>query len=241
MVCFESGNNSRYGDIEQKYIFVEQEREALLERLSHCLIPDSKFFVGSVFSIYYDTPNLDLYYQKRHSDYIKSKIRLRWYSEFSECTPDREVKCYLELKKKYGVFRQKTRIELFFDLARLTDDPFSDEEITKAPLRIHELAYAPPGILVPIILIQYKRYRFVDPQTDSRIALDWDIRCTHVNSRYILGFSPVHLDVGVLEIKGAHRHLLPTLSRISSYLTKEAFSKYARCCEHLMLPLSRRI
>jgi hypothetical protein len=227
--------------IEQKYIFVAQEQDGVLEWLSHCLVPDSQFYCGSIFSIYYDTPDLDLYYEKRNSDYLKAKVRLRWYSDSSRSTPEDKVTCYLELKRKYGVLRQKNRIAFSLNSRTLTDDPFSEEQIATAPLRIHELLYSPPGMLVPILLIQYKRYRFVDPQTGSRIALDSDIQCAHVNSRYIVGFPPVHLDVGVLEIKGAQRHLLSPLKGISSYLTRETFSKYARCCEHLMMPLSRRI
>ena len=229
------------GSIEQKYIFMEQHREGILEWLLHSSIPDSQFHYGSVSSIYYDTPSLDFYDEKRNSDYLKSKVRLRWYSDGPGSISDSQMKCYLELKTKTGILRQKNRIELFLPSKILNGDPLSEEEIEKIPLRIHELSYAPPGFLVPTILIQYFRHRFFDPETGSRISLDGNIHCPQANSQYIHGFPPVHLDVGVLEIKGTHRHLPRSLNGISPYITRDAFSKYARCCEHLMQPLSRRI
>ena len=64
-------------DIEQKYIFVEQQGDPILEWLHDFLIPDSEYYCGSVFSIYYDTPYMHLYDEKRNSDYLKSRVRLR--------------------------------------------------------------------------------------------------------------------------------------------------------------------
>jgi hypothetical protein len=241
MVDLEGAKQETCKDIEQKYIFLEPEKDGILDWLSSCMVPEQKYYSGYVFSIYYDTPYLDLYYEKRHSDYLKSKVRLRWYSDKSELDPDQEVRCFLELKRKYGILRQKSRIPFSLASGTLTHALLLNEEIANAPLRIQELAYTPPNRLVPILLVQYQRYRFVDPQTGSRIALDGNIRCTHVNSTYISGFPPVHLDMGVLEIKGAERQLPHSLNGVSSSLTREAFSKYARCCEHLMLPLSRRL
>ncbi len=205
------------------------------------MIPDSQYYFGSISSIYYDTPTLELYYEKRNSDYLKTKVRLRWYSDESKGTLDNELQCYLELKSKNGVFRQKRRMPLSLSLTALKGDPFSEEEIVLVPSRVHELSYVSSGPLVPTVLIQYKRYRFVEVESHSRVALDVNIRCTHANPAYIMGFPPVHLSEGVLEIKGVHRYLPSSLNSISSYLSREAFSKYARCLEHPMLPLSRRI
>lgn len=233
--------SSSQGDIEQKYIFIAQQHDGMLSWLNHCLIPDTSFPVGRVSSIYYDTPNLDLYDEKRNSDYVKSKVRLRWYSDLAKGIINDDITCYLEVKEKWGVFRKKNRIEIPLSSWMLKGDVFTEEKIETIPSRVHELSSIPSGFLVPTILIQYMRYRFLDPQTGSRVALDTDIECTHVNSRYVEGFPPVHLDQGVLEVKGSRRDLPNSLNGIRSYLSREAFSKYARCLEHLMLPLSRRI
>lgn len=227
--------------IEQKYIFPEKVSPILLEWLRYCCVPDPKFSAGSISSIYYDTPTYALYDEKRNSDYLKFKVRLRWYSDLARTAVDGDVKCYLEVKHKCGVLREKRRIELMLPGTMLEGDPFSQEEILQMPQRLHELSYQPPGVLVPIALIQYKRYRFVDPESGSRIALDAGICCPRVNTNFIIGSSSTQLSAGVLEVKGPSRKFPSFLMGIRSYVTREAFSKYARCCESFPQPLGRRI
>ncbi len=234
-------NTDAFQNIEQKYIFVAQQKEMILDWLQYCYIRDPAFYFGTISSLYYDTPTLSLYDEKRNSDYLKSKVRLRWYENLQESNQAFDVKCYLEIKRKYGTVRQKERMELVISSKKLVIDPFSDEEILSLPARVYELGYFPTGILVPMLLIQYNRYRFVDAQSGARIALDTEICCTHVNATYVSGLPPVYLGAGVLEIKGRHRQLLSSLHPIHVHLTKEAFSKYARCLEYLMQPLARQV
>ncbi|MCP4609827.1 MAG: VTC domain-containing protein [Planctomycetes bacterium] len=234
--------DSLQSSIEQKYVFVNQEKDMILEWLEYCYIRDPDFPFGPISSVYYDTPGLYFYQEKRNSDYLKTKIRLRWYANLEASDSDFPVKCYLETKQKYGALRRKERVELTISSRRLsTHDLFSDEEILNLSSRVYELRIFPPGMLVPILLIQYNRYRFVDPRSGSRIALDTDICSTCANPQYIAGFPPITLGMGVLEIKGKHRKMLNALHPISDHLTKEAFSKYARCCEHLMQPFGQRL
>ena len=148
---------------------------------------------------------------------------------------------FLGGEKKCGVLRDKQRIELEVSSEILLDRLFSADEILRLPSLAYGLKYFPQGFLVPILLIEYERYRYVDPLSSSRIALDTNICCIHANSEYISGIPPIYLNVGVLEIKGAHREMLRSLSPIANHLTKEAFSKYGRCCEAIMQPLERRL
>ncbi|MHC4706353.1 MAG: VTC domain-containing protein [Planctomycetota bacterium] len=235
-------NDPPQGSIEQKFVFVNQEKGLILDWLEYCYIRDPNFPFGPISSVYYDTPSLYFYQEKRNSDYLKAKIRLRWYANLQASDPDFPVKCYLEAKRKYGAIRRKERVELLISSGRLaTHDLFSDEEILDLSSRVYELGVFPPGTLVPILLIQYNRYRFIDPRSGSRIALDTDIQCMCANPQYFAGLPPISLGMGVLEIKGKHRKILNTLHPISDHLTKEAFSKYARCCEHLTQPFGQRL
>jgi hypothetical protein len=227
--------------IEQKYLFAEQREKIIFDWLRYCCMPDSQYYFSEVFSIYYDTPRLDLYYEKRNSDYIKTKVRLRWYTAWLNGDGDCEVPCYLEVKRKYGIRRSKKRIALTMAKKNLFQAPFSDATIRDLPKRVHELSYDPPGILVPILVVNYRRYRFFDQASGSRIALDTQIQCSNANALFLTGFPPVHLRVGVLEIKGNLNNPLKSLTAVRPYLTKDSFSKYARCCEELMYPLGRRI
>ena len=232
---------SFYMIIEQKYILIAQQGLVIQDWLEHVCVHDPKYYLGTVSSIYYDTPTLYHYFEKRNSDYIKCKIRLRWYDALIHGDLDRNVRCYIECKRKQGTLRQKERKEVFVSAKSLAGDPFSEEEILRAPSEIYEFDYLPPGILVPMLLIRYKRFRYVDPHSGVRIALDEEMCCTHANTAYIPGETPLHFDVSVLEIKGFHSELPNFLYPIRDYLTREAYSKYARCCEHLMQPLGRRI
>ena len=229
-----------FRNIEQKYNFVGQQKTMILDWLEHCYTWDPVFEFGTISTLYYDTPTMSLYNEKRNSDYLKSKVRLRWYENLLESNRSSEVKCYLEVKQKIGSVRQKLRSEHVIASGKLINGLFSDEEILNLPSKAYELNYFPRGLLVPMILIQYNRYRFIDTHTNSRIALDTDIHSECVNVEYFPVSPPVHLDMGVLEIKGKQRNLLNTLIPMSCYLTKAAFSKYAQCLEHLMQPLNKR-
>jgi hypothetical protein len=229
-----------FHSFEQKYIFMGQQKEMILDWLEYCYVRDPVFDFGTISSIYYDTPALSSYYEKRNSDYLKSKVRLRWYEDLQTSDPDVDVTCYLEVKRKYGTVRQKERMEVVIPLKKLLDDPFSDRDILNLPYRIHELRCFPPGILVPTLLIQYDRYRFIDSQGRSRVALDTDICCNRVNEVYFPLVPPVHLGMGVLEVKGNQNELPDSLNPIQAQLTKSAFSKYAQCFEHLGNPLELR-
>lgn len=229
-----------FKSFEQKYLFIGQQKEMILDWLKHCYTRDPAFDIGTISTIYYDTPALSSYYEKRNSDYLKSKVRLRWYENLNSSDTDVDVTCYLEVKRKLGTVRQKERMEVVIPSKKLIDDPFSDQEISNLPSRVYELSCFPPGNLVPVLLIQYNRYRFMDSDGRSRIALDTDICCTRVNATYFPFVPPVNLGMGVLEIKGKQTELPNSLNPIKTYLTKSAFSKYAQCLEHLANPLELR-
>jgi len=227
--------------IEQKYVFIGHLSQIVLEWAEHICVHDPKYYRGSVSTLYFDTTSLDHYYEKRNSDYLKTKLRLRWYDDVDILDRGVMVRCYLEAKRKHGVSRTKERKEMLFSSGSLRDGLFSDAGIQNAPSRACELDYVPAGILVPILLVQYERHRFVEPRSGSRVAVDTNIRCTQVNPAFIPRLPPVFLDAGVLEVKGPHRELPGSFHAIGAHLTAEAFSKYTMCCEHLMQPLGRRI
>jgi hypothetical protein len=234
-------NENHFRHIEQKYLFHAGQKEMIIDWLEHAFVHDPAFDFGAVSSIYYDTPLLSLYNEKRNGDFLKCKVRLRWYTDLQSIDQNTEVKCFLEIKRKYGAICKKQRMQLVIASRKLVDDPFSDEDILNMPSRVFEMDYLPPGILVPVLLLQYNRYRYVDSRSSSRIAVDTDIRCTRANETFFPCVIPVYLGVAVLEVKERHRSMSSDLSSISSYLTKSSFSKYAQCCEHLMQPLGRSV
>jgi hypothetical protein len=233
---------------ETKYVFVEAERDLLLAWLRSRLHPDRQYPFGRIVTIYYDTPSLDLYYQKRNGDYLKTKVRLRWY-DTADVSRDADrasgpfpsdLPCFLEVKEKVGSVRGKRRLSLRLPAEALRGDAIRSPAVLHAPRRLAELSFRPPGLLVPILEVRYDRFRFVDPESGTRVALDSGIRCTRANGQYIGGAPPVDVRVGVLELKGHAGEAPPALTHLGLRVVKESFSKYARCCDALTQPLSMR-
>jgi hypothetical protein len=223
---------------EHKFLFPRESHDFILQYLKHATRPDPEFPAGQITSIYYDTPTLDCYYEKRDSTYLKSKVRVRWYGSPK---PPGDVSCFLELKAKTGATRQKHRVEMKVPARVLAGYDLHDPSLAIVPSMLESMGLSFPGAFVPMLVVQYDRTRFVDPATNARLAVDINIRCPKVNQRFVPGIGPVFLDMGVFEVKGPERDLPPSLLPLGRCLTSGTFSKYATCFEQLLEPASRRL
>lgn len=225
----EDGNTT----IEQKFLFQSAAKEMLLDWLQFRLVRDPKHYHGPIVSLYYDTPALRFYGEVCNGDYLKTKVRLRWYQ--TAFPPEqRLVDCFLEIKQKFGVRRYKRRQKMTLEPACLTGDLFSHTAIRAVPESMPPLILLARGLLVPLLIVEYERFRFIDPRSGSRIALDIGITCSRANPAYLRGTAPVKLNAGVVEVKGALDALPDCLRPMQRHLRKRSFSKYARCCELLI-------
>ena len=222
-------------EIEQKFAFRNAEAAVLLQCLRGLLPEDSKYPVGTISSLYFDSPNLDLYDEKVNSDYIKTKVRLRWYDDCAQNDPEYPIPCFLEVKRKIGSLRQKARQKIDV-VARDLCNPFENQESLELGDMVLGMGFLPSFLLRPMVIIAYRRHRFVDYQSSSRISLDTEIRCPMVNPHTIPCPGSFKLAEAVLEVKGEIEHLPRSLYPLSSFLFKNAFSKYARCVERALHP-----
>ncbi|MBN2553776.1 MAG: VTC domain-containing protein [Spirochaetales bacterium] len=227
--------------IEQKYLFHAGYTDMIREWVDHACVADPLYPCGVVSSLYYDTPELLHFHESRNGDFQRAKVRLRWYLDPTAAHPDAGVPCFLEVKSKQGALTGKRRKEVAVRSAVLYGDPFTSREILDLPERVLELGYQAAGMLVPVLLIQYRRRRYHDVASGCGISLDGEICCSRVNERVVQGTPPVFLDVGVLEIKGMNRRNRDLLEPIGSYLSRSPFSKYAVGLETLMQPVARRV
>src|SRR5918996_741170 len=186
--------------IEQKFVFNAAKKDVLLDWLEFHFERDSSFYFGPIVTLYYDTPSLSLYGQVRNGDYLKTKVRLRWYQKHFP-PEQRSVSCYMEIKQKCGTRRYKQRQPQTLEPGCLTGDIFSQPAILEAPYELAELHVFARNVLVPILLVEYERFRFIDPVSGSRISLDSRITCSRANSAY-LADAPLAWATDVLEIKG---------------------------------------
>ncbi len=196
------------------------------------LARDESFPTARVSSLYYDTPDLQFVGHKTNSDYLKLKVRLRWYDDPISGATDPDA--FFEVKAKEGAERRKLRVALKGEAPHLAGLDLMSAELAGLPVRLaHAGPPLPPG-LEPFVVVSYLRKRFVLARTGTRISLDWDIRVARSHPR----FGPVPdrpLDTAVVELKGDQRVLPPELRGLTDLGARLAsFSKYGHCADRVL-------
>jgi hypothetical protein len=223
---YSSGKSNHSSGVEIKYVFHGRSAQKVICWLKGRVRPDNEYPAGKISSIYYDSPEWDFLYEKINSDYLKSKVRLRWYHEFESGLPLAES--FIEIKHKAGLRRKKIREKTglsgeFLETAaldhpKLMDLPYRLKSEGDMRFRRH---------LFPVFQVSYHRLRYVEPITGTRISVDYNIHVPKINPRLKLRSNPFKFEQAVLEIKGN----VYNLSDLLSYLTvmgcrKQSFSKY---------------
>ena len=117
-------------DLERELKFVlPASRADIAARLLGMLCkPDGRYPDADVWTIYYDSPGFDSLDEKLNSDYLKTKIRVRWY------TPPggpAEGPVFLEAKQRVGNRRDKVRV-----LLPMTADTLVSRRLDDARVRV---------------------------------------------------------------------------------------------------------
>jgi hypothetical protein len=205
----------------------------LLERVCR---RDSEYPSAFVWTIYYDAPDLRSLGEKLNSDYLKSKIRLRWYADL-----DGQVigTAFVEVKTRSGTRRAKVRVPAPYPAETIATWGLQDARLLALPhlLRAHGVSTGTGW--QPIVLLRYRRDRFVEPASLARVSLDSDIRAMAVNRRFISTFDDTAIGLAVLEIKGGADELparLTPLLRLG--IRQRSFSKYLAVYQHVTRSIS---
>lgn len=209
------------------------ERKFTSDRISHDAVinilrsyckPDGSYPQGDLESIYFDDPMLSSYWEKANGDSLKRKIRIRWYHGGNAKT----VRTFLEVKDRIGAARNKARYEFTAPAELMINGDLSSPELLDlAYSAMHESGFAINEGLVPVLSIRYNRYRFVCPQTESRISVDWNIKATRSNRDVFPAASHLKCPMTICEAKSDSFRSWPfseDLMRIG--LRQESFSKY---------------
>ncbi len=198
--------------------------------LQHVCVPDFEFPSNRVSSIYYDTPDLSCYQEKANGDYLKTKVRLRWY-EPSLKNETGQIPAFLEIKTKEGIRGGKFRKKLFFPEHWLDQVSMEDTALTEVIYEnAYELGVGLPARLFAVLTVSYQRERFICPYSGARVSLDTSIRSGQPN-REILPYDAFpELEMIVLEIKEEKITDVPWLDRLYEIGFRfESFSKYGMC------------
>jgi hypothetical protein len=211
---------------------VPEERVALVrQRLTALCRPDPIHPPARVVTVYYDTPEYGALDEKANSDYLKTKIRVRWYEPLSGDPPGGAV--FVEGKYRTGAIRSKVRVRVGPDAAEVRRWPLEDLRWTRLidPLREEGLDVAPG--MAPVLRLSYVRERFTDRVYGGRLTLDTAIAVEAVNTRRLPPHRGGRPSGAVLEHKGAATELPPHLrSLVQAGARKASFSKYLACYIH---------
>jgi hypothetical protein len=189
-----------------------------------------------VWTIYYDTADFGSLGEKLNSDYVKSKVRLRWYSSLDgRVSPT----AFVEAKMRRGNRREKVRVPAPYPAATIAAWGLQEPRLLALPQLLRPHGIVVRGGWQPMILLRYRRDRFVEPASLARVSLDTDIRATAVNRRFISTLDDTAIGTAVLEIKGGAEDLplrLRPLIRLG--IRQRSFSKYLAVHRHVTRSLS---
>ncbi len=193
--------------------------------------PDSEYPRALVWTVYYDTPDARSLGEKVDSDYLKMKLRVRWYGDAAD---QPSGAAFIEAKYRVGSRREKVRGVLDVDGPTLAGRPLEDKRFEALPR-----ALAQAGVVLgpewrPVVRLRYERRRFIERTTGARISLDRDITAEAVNPRQLSSLNLGPLPVAVLEVKGRGDSLPRALQPLLHLGARQgSLSKYAAVYDHV--------
>lgn len=203
--------------------------QALLETLC---APEPGVSSGTIHSVYYDTADWRSYAAKDNSDLLKAKVRVRWYGD-GRGRPTAGP-CWVEAKFKDGAQRSKLRYR----------SQLSGEEAARLPLHhplwrrqlehLRDDGMAEALLMEPVYQVSYRRHRFHDSASATRLCLDSGITVPRSNRLRCPVGRADPLPWTVFEQKGDHADLLPRLGVLAQAgLRRSSFSKYQLARLHI--------
>jgi hypothetical protein len=185
--------------------------------------PDPRYPSAVVSTIYYDTPDFTLLFEKVNSDYLKTKVRLRWY----DTALPGSAHAFLEIKSRVGALRRKVRVETPLEASSLGRLALDDPALTQVLDVARPLGVAVPMRLMPALLLRYERFRYVEPLSGARISVDTAIEGVRGNPRLMPHAFRTDVPIGVVEVKGSENDLPRVMAPLARLGARRAsLSKY---------------
>ena len=215
---------------EVKYIVPAATAPALRTWLSSVCRPNRALPPALVHTVYYDTPELSLLREKIDSDYLKTKVRVRWYSPLGSGERGDADPVFAEVKYRVGNSRRKARVRLDAERRDVLAQPLDSAAWMTLLAPLHREVPGLPQPLAPVFALTYARYRFVDSAAAAHVTVDEGIRVTATNTARLTYHGVDAPGVAVLEWKGHAPDLPPHLAPAVRFGARRAsFSKYLAC------------
>jgi hypothetical protein len=219
------------GERELKFSLPASRVHLARRRLDSLCRRDPEFPAAIVWTIYYDTPALISLGEKINSDYLKRKIRVRWYSDLEGRVSG---PAFVEAKLRLGTRRSKVRARLPYPAEEIAQWDLQDPRLLAFPVLLRDHGILHQQAWLPIMLLRYRRDRFIEPLTRSRVSLDADISGSAANPRFVSAPTLSPLATAVLEVKGSGDELPAALRPLLALgLHKRSFSKFLVVYAHM--------
>ncbi len=230
-IIHSNGHKNAPERMEQKFFIPPYTIDRARVLLRHLCLPDNLYRKEQINSLYFDTADLDEHEASNAGEMQKRKIRIRWYNTL-DCYND-SVPVFIELKSRNGFAGTKQR-----KLMHITPDLLNNRNLHKGVIPgselldiLAEFGHYPQKPLQPVIVISYRRERFIEPASRQRVALDYHIHSTMIGRSYGTT-ADLKLAGGVIEIKGCSLELPLTLRRMHLLdIDWGRFSKYSSCID----------
>jgi hypothetical protein len=214
---------------EVKYVVPAHVPAALRTWLGAVCRPNQALPPAFVHTVYYDTPELSLLGEKIDSDYLKTKVRVRWYTPPGQAMPQPSGPVFAELKYRVGNRRGKVRVPLDVSGIDLHARPLHDPVWTAVLEPLRREAPRLPARLAPVLALRYLRSRFIDAGS-AHVTVDEGIRLTATNIARLGRHGIDALPIAVFEWKGRQPDLPAHLAPVVRFGARRgAFSKYQEC------------
>jgi hypothetical protein len=217
---------------ERKFAVLPHNAGLALSLIRQVCRQDKEYPRDRVYSLYFDTPDLDQYERSNAGEHRKDKVRIRWYGSDAEEQGNKPV--YLELKSRQGFASSKQRRNFMAPALWLQPANLSRGILDKTTLlqTLAGFGHFPEKPLQPVILISYRRYRFNEMQTGERVSYDEDIRASIMVPELRRREREIRLPNGVIEVKGPSLELPLTLRNLRIMdIDWSRFSKYGNCLD----------
>ena len=225
-----TGGRAMGGRTELKFPFPAHYASWVCAQIRMGARPRPEYPTGNIYTVYMDTPQLDCFHDAIAGDFHKFKVRLRWYDEQ---VPGKPLTVFVENKEKRGFLGLKHRLQR--EIVPNTKHPISVSQIIRAAgigEAFRQWGLDPGRFLTPVILIQFKRSRFIDVANGIAHNVDTELRSRLLRSDLGTVGSSCACQEGVLEIKGPSADLPRVLKAGSNgQFRRSNFSKYVRCLE----------
>lgn len=203
---------------EHKYLISTEQYLKLVKQIKPYMCVDRHGIDGkyTVTTLYFESPDLKIYYETKNKQKFRQKLRLRVYGE-----TDVHQIAFFEIKQKYEDLVHKKRIRLTLQeayryLSQSSYVPLEDFNTSNIQvLRIID-HFRNQYHLKPAMIISYDRHAFYGIHDDDlRVTFDFNLRCRHDNlalENGSHGKKVIADDLIILEVK--------VNDRIPSWLTQ---------------------